>query len=125
MGMCDCFVTIIVSPFHGPRRSNCRLTFMQKECGVLVILNGRTRRAILKHLPSFTFLLDTESLTLLKLNSVLTHFTLSCSRAEELNTGLYDQKGSSPPCVKCISVSHLFLFAYCQRIQTTACLTYK
>lgn len=39
MGMCDDFVTIIVSPFHGSRRSNYRLTFMQKECGVLVILN--------------------------------------------------------------------------------------
>lgn len=58
MGMCDCFVTISVSPFHGPRMSNCRLTFMQKERSVLVILNWRTGRAILKHLPSFTFLLD-------------------------------------------------------------------
>lgn len=39
MGMCDGFVTIIVSPFHGPRRSDYRLTFMQKECGFLGILN--------------------------------------------------------------------------------------
>lgn len=110
MGMCDCSVTIILSPFYGPRTSNCcRLTLTHKECSVLMIVHWRTRRAILKHFLLLRLYWTLRVWHRSKFNSVLTRLTLSCTNAKELNTGLSDQKDSTPPRMKFLA--HLFLFA--------------
>lgn len=84
-------------------------TLTHKECSVLMIVHWRTRRAILKHFLLLRLYWTLRVWHRSKFNSVLTRLTLSCTNAKELNTGLSDQKDSTPPRMKFLA--HLFLFA--------------